>query len=93
MLYPFADYTKARLESALARADAADSALTTAFIEAGRGHERHSDIIAKSDELALRYIAASEFLHKLREEKARRVRFHGRMTPIPANYRQSFYAG
>lgn len=64
--------TAGQINKALDRTDKISSKITDEFISAGRGHERHSDIVVKSDPLAERYKCASEERSALRREIERR---------------------
>jgi hypothetical protein len=56
------------------------------MIDSGRGHERMSEVRESAarghDSLAWDYIAAVEKESALNAEKARRLRYHGKMSPI-----------
>ena len=64
--------TAAQINKELAKLDKASSKLTSSFIEAGRGHERFSDIAKAKDPLALEMVAVTNRQGVLRDEgKAR----------------------
>ena len=64
--------TASQINTELAKLDAASSKLTSSFIEAGRGHERFSDIAKAKDPLALEMVAVTNRQGVLRDEgKAR----------------------
>lgn len=72
-----ADMTRAQLQAAAARADRALSAACDALIDAGRGRELSSETRAKSDPLALAWLAAADRCAELEHERRRRIDWHG----------------
>lgn len=54
------------------------------FIDAGRGHERMSDIRSNAEALSLEYCVALDLENALRAEKNSRMTYHGKLTPIKA---------
>lgn len=78
----------AKLLAAIAKQAAIVREHNDAFIAAGRGHERFSEIreSAKNghDLLALSYVAALDAESALEYERARRLRYHGTLKPIKA---------
>ncbi len=71
-----------KLRAEYDRTSAARSLVTDELIAAGRGYERHSETVAKSDELSLRYLAAHEACAAVVAEQKRRMEWHGSLRPI-----------
>lgn len=63
-----AEMAGAQINAEIERLVKADSELTHAFIEAGRGHERPSEYLLKDDELSRRARAIYDRRHQLRTE-------------------------
>ena len=82
LVRPVADLTRAELERALGKAHALSMALCDEMIAAGRGHERPSETSQLTDPLAQRVNAAAEREQALRDEAARRTRWHGSLHRI-----------
>ena len=61
-----------KINKELDRLERYSSELTDALIDEGRGNERFSETMAKSDKLALAFRAVHNRLHELRAEVARR---------------------
>lgn len=60
--------------------------INAAFIAAGRGHERPSDIRGKSDPLSVRFNEQLAAVCEVSDEQARRMRYHGTLQPIKNSY-------
>lgn len=74
----------AKLTLAIKRADERDSALCSEMIAAGRGCETPIETRTKTDELSLRWIAARDQSYALRQERDRRMAWHGSLRRITA---------
>lgn len=64
--------TAGQINKALDRLDKKSSEVNRAFIDAGRGHERYSEIVVKDDPLARQYKQVSDAQSELRNEISRR---------------------
>ena len=72
----------AQLTKAMEKASTESSKITQMMIDAGRGYERPSDMMKKSDPLSLKYQKSASFLQDLYAEKSRRITYSGTMRPI-----------
>lgn len=91
--YPHASLARPKLEALIKAADEESSRINQAMIDAGRGHERPTDIRDMTDQLSMDKKAISEWQRGLNEEMRRRLKGHGKRTPLPKEYRDTFYAG
>ena len=69
--------TASEIQRAYDKASAESSNICHAFIDAGRGHERPSEIRHMTDALAMRSTANSERLRAIVHEMESRKRWHG----------------
>lgn len=74
--------TKEGLQKALDRQRAHVSKLTDEMIRQGRGSEKFSDTVKKSDSLSMAYVAGTREVIALREELEKRMKYHGSAKPI-----------
>ena len=72
----------AQLTKAMDKASLESSKITNMLIDAGRGYERPSDMLSKSDPLSLKYQKNSNLLQDLYAEKNRRITYHGNLRPV-----------
>jgi hypothetical protein len=92
-LWPHADLSSTRLQKLHAKTSAEQSSLGSEMIASGRGYEKPNETRTKTDPLALRVNDAADRMYHIQQEISRRNRFHGKMTPLPKQHRQSFYGG
>ena len=52
------------------------------FIDCNRGHETMAVIRLKTDKLSINYIKAMEYDNALSFEHSKRLKYHGKLTPI-----------
>jgi hypothetical protein len=92
-LYPHADLSSARLQSLHKRTRAEQDKYGDEMIATGRGYEKPSETRTKTDPLSQKVDDAHDRMYHVRAEMDRRMRGHGKMTPLPLHYRYSFYGG
>ncbi len=78
----FSKFSKAQLESAIAREDKLMNVLIDEMIAAGRGHEKPSETSLKRDSLSLRYNKVRAKQSELEFERRERLTYHGKLSPI-----------
>jgi len=81
-----AKLSAAQLTKALATAGEMVSAAGRKMIDAGRGHEKYSETMAKAggdDELANEFKAVADHETVLRQERQWREYYHGSLKPVP----------
>lgn len=81
---PISELSPAELTKRIAKADEISSALCSEFIAAGRGYELPSETITKTDPLALRWRNHAQYSSNLRDERDRRMTYHGSLKRIPS---------
>jgi hypothetical protein len=79
---PIEQMSAAQLDKAITKADSAHMVNVDAFIAAGRGHERPSDIRLLSDPLSLAWMKTSATSTALYQERSARMAYHGKLSPI-----------
>lgn len=77
-----ADMTAAQLKRAEEKAHAESMRQVDAMIEAGRGRERFTDVVGKTDPLSVAYLAAAEHASNVSAEIRRRMEYGGTLKPI-----------
>jgi hypothetical protein len=74
--------TASEIQRAYGKVSAEGSILNRAFIDAGRGHERPSEIRHMTDTLAMKHTANMEKFSAIVQEMESRRRYHGGLNRI-----------
>jgi hypothetical protein len=90
--YPHADLSAAKLQ-ALHNKTRAEQDKHYSELPPEREWEKPHEIWAKSDPLSQKIKDVAGRLHTVRQEMDRRMKGHGKMTPLPPHQRYSFYGG
>ena len=77
-----AKLSASKLEALIEKREQLESVMCDKLIAAGRGYERISETMSKSDDLSLAYKAALLSAREARNEKSRRLEYHGSMKPV-----------
>lgn len=87
MQIPVTEMTPNQLTRELERAEQLKSRRIDELIAAGRGDERSSETMAKTDGLSVAYRTVTLRLEDLRQEKNRRLKFSDSLRRIPKSDR------
>jgi len=78
----YSNMTEGQLRKADAKAETECLLIIEAMIAAGRGHERQSETMTKTDPLSLRFIANTNTHCDIVTEMRRRKEYHGSLRKI-----------